>query len=274
VTSNTVIFNGGLVTGNAASVLTATSNTLTVDMGGLSYKTFSCSTSNSIETLTTSNDILGSQGMIFLTATADITVNGYTSNLGGTNVIVSYDDFTMTSGDKAMIGLLSDGTNRYVSAAKFPSAGGSVSGGSGGGSSTKYINVVKTDTQNLTTTFAQVQWNSTRLNSSASDFTLETDYTITVHNAGVYKIDFYVTINHYSGSTRETGYAQLYRNGSVVPGSRVWTYNREAANGETTGACAILMDLSADDVIGLRAAEESGGNLRVDNSSGLTIISL
>lgn len=124
-----VIINGGslqsnIVSGNTSTSLDVISNTLIVNMDGLSYKTFTCSTSNNISNVTISGDILGSQGMIFLDATGNITINGTTSGLAGSNTNISFDDIEVASGERALIGFMSDGTNRYINAARYPSAGG------------------------------------------------------------------------------------------------------------------------------------------------------
>lgn len=129
VASGNIVVNGGniqsnIVSGNNPTELVAASNTLTIDMDGLSYKTFTCSTSNSISDISVTGDILGSQGMVFLSATGDITINGNTSGLSGSNVHVSYDDISVSSGEKALIGFMSDGNEIYINAAKYPSAGG------------------------------------------------------------------------------------------------------------------------------------------------------
>ena len=147
VTSNTLIFNGGFVSGNAATTLSVSSGALTIDMGGISYKTFTCTASEDITTLNISNDIMGSQGMIFITAGSDITVNGITSTLSGTNVSVSHDDISVTNGNSAIIFFASDGTNRYVNAGKYP--GEVTSSGGGGGSTSSNLQDVS-DNGNVT----------------------------------------------------------------------------------------------------------------------------
>lgn len=120
-TSNTLILEGGFVTGNVATSLTVTpSGELNVDMGSISYKTFTCTATQNITKITFFNDIMGSQGMIFITAGSDITINGITSSLGGANVYVSHDDVSVTNGNSAIIFFASDGTNRYVNAGKYP----------------------------------------------------------------------------------------------------------------------------------------------------------
>ena len=125
VTSNTIVLAGSLVTANVATDLAAVANTLTVDMGGKSYQTFTCSTSNNISNISISGDILGSQGMIFVTASGGaITIAGTSGGLSGSNVNVSYDDISLSDGEKALIGFMSDGTDKFINAAKYPSAGG------------------------------------------------------------------------------------------------------------------------------------------------------
>jgi hypothetical protein len=120
VTSNTIILSGGLVTGNVSTTLTPSGGALTLDMESKSYKTFTCSTSADITTLNISNDIMGSQGIIYVNAGAAITLNGITSTLGGTNIFTSYDDISVGAGSNAVITFTSDGTTRYVNAGKYP----------------------------------------------------------------------------------------------------------------------------------------------------------
>ena len=120
-TTNRVIFQGGMVTGNVASNVEVLSNTLNLDLGGLSYKTFTCDASNDITGINITNDITGTQGIVFINATADLTVNGKTSGLNGSGINVSFDDMGVSSGEKALLVFTSDGTNRYFNAVKYPS---------------------------------------------------------------------------------------------------------------------------------------------------------
>ena len=321
VTSNTIILNGSFVTGNNATSVTATSNTLTLDMEGKSYKTFTCSTSNSIETITISNDILGSQGMVFLTATGDINIFGTTSNLGGTNVNVSYDDISVSSGEKALIGFMSDGTQRFINASKYPSAGGGgglsnletittngnvatttvqltnsnvglvatgnvqanyfigdgsqltgISGGGGGGGTQAYIDVYdSTGGQTAPTGGVVLNLDTTRI--SSGDFTLSND-TVIFNKAGTYKVDFRVTTT-VTSSTRSDSFAQLYKNNSLVAGSRIYMYNRLSTQGENTGAAAAIVSMSSSDYISIKVFEDSGASIQtIVNGSGVVITEL
>ena len=321
ITSNTLIFNGGFVTGNNATSVSATSNTLTIDMDGKSYNTFICYTANSIETISISNDILGSQGMIFLTATGDINILGTTSNLGGTNVNVSYDDISVSNGERALIGFMSDGTQRYINAAKYPSAGGGgglsnletittngnvatttvqltnsdvglvatgnvqatyfigdgsqltnlPSGGGGGGTQAYYDVYDSTGNQTAPTGGVLLNLNTTRITSG--NFTLSSD-TIIFTKAGTYKVDFRVTTT-VTSSTRSDSYAQLYKNNSLVAGSRVYMYNRLSPAGENTGAAAAIISMSSSDYISIKVFEESGATIKtVVNGSGVVITEL
>ncbi len=320
VTSNTIILNGGFVTGNSATSVTATSNTITLDMEGKSYKTFTCSTSNSIETVTISNDILGSQGMVFLTATGDINIFGTSSNLGGTNVNVSYDDISVSSGEKALIGFMSDGTQRYINAAKYPSAGGggglsnletittngnvatttvqltnsdvglvatgnvqanyfigdgsqltNISGGGGGGTQAYYDVYDSSGGQTAPTSGAVLALDTIR--STSGNFTLISNE-VRFNKAGTYKIDFRCTTT-VTTATRSDSYAQLYKNSTLVAGSRVYMYNRQSSAGENTGAAAAILTMAQSDTISIKVFEESGATIKtVANGSGVVITEL
>ena len=320
-TSNTVILTGGFVTGNSATSISATSNTLTLDMEGKSYKTFTCSTSSSIETVTISNDILGSQGMVFLTATGDINIFGTTSNLGGTNVNVSYDDISVSNGERALIGFMSDGSQRFINAAKYPSAGGGgglsnlesittngnvatttvqltnsdvglvatgnvqanyfigdgsqltnlPSGGGGGGTQAYYDVYDSSGGQTAPTTGVVLALDTIR--STSGNFTLIANE-VRFNKAGTYKIDFRVTTT-VTSATRSDSYAQLYKNSTLVAGSRVYMYNRQSTAGETTGAAAAILTMTQSDTISIKVFEDSGATIQtVANGSGVVITEL
>ncbi len=125
-TTNRVILQGGMVTGNVASNVEVLSNTLNLDLGGLSYKTFTCDASNDITGINITNDITGTQGIVFINATTDLTVNGKTSGLNGSGINVSFDDMEVSSGEKALLVFTSDGTDRYFNTVKYPSTAPSV----------------------------------------------------------------------------------------------------------------------------------------------------
>ncbi len=120
-TTNKVILQGGMVTGNVATTVSVTNSALDLDLGGLSYKTFTCDTSSDITTINVTNDITGTQGIVFLNATGDIRVNGSTSGLNGSGINISFDDMEVSSGEKALLVFTSDGTDRYFNAVKYPS---------------------------------------------------------------------------------------------------------------------------------------------------------
>ena len=146
---------------------------------------------------------------------------------------------------------------------------------SSSGGSKAYINVYKNNTQNLSTTLAPVQFNNTRIASSLfNDLNFSPGYVINVIKAGVYKIDYYCTTENYSGSTRETSYAQIELNGVYQSGTRIWMYNRTSADGETTGSGSLILSLSNGDAIRMTARELSGGNVRVQSGSGITMTEL
>lgn len=125
VTSNTLIFDGGFVSGRNPDIITIESSNLNIDLAGLSYRTFSCHTgsASNLANINITNDIFGSQGVVYLTAGDDIRIHGANIALGGNNVNVSYDDLILTQGQRAIIGFTSDGSQRYINAIKYPFSG-------------------------------------------------------------------------------------------------------------------------------------------------------
>ena len=125
-----------MVTGNVATTANVIDGVLDLDLGGLSYKTFVCETANNISNISVTGDITGTQGIVFVNATGDITVNGSTSGLAGANVNISFDDMEVSSGEKALLVFTSDGTDRYFNAVKYPSVA------TGGSSTTSNLDQV------------------------------------------------------------------------------------------------------------------------------------
>ena len=119
-TTTTVTLGGGLVTSNVLNEVFPTAGTLTLDMDNVSYKTFTANVGSDITTLTVQNHIPGSQGMVYLTANADVTIQGFTSGLGGTGVTVGFDDIELLDTNTAVLTFTSDGTNIFTNAAKYP----------------------------------------------------------------------------------------------------------------------------------------------------------
>jgi len=85
----------------------------------VSYSTYTCSTAGaaSLDNLNISNDITGSQAVIFITCTTSaMTINV----VSGTNVKTGYTSpISMSVGDTAVMTICSDGTNRYVNCVKY-----------------------------------------------------------------------------------------------------------------------------------------------------------
>ena len=314
VTSNTLILNGSLVTGNVATDLSAVSNTLTIDMGGKSYQTFTCSTANNISNIEVSGDILGSQGMVFVTADGgEITIAGNTANLGGSNVNVSYDDIVLSDGEKAIIGFMSDGTNKFINAAKYPSSSGGgglsnlqtitdngnvttnsitasyfigdgsqltnlpVGGSGGGGGVQECFDAHPTSAQNVTS-LTRIILNNTRYNSNASVFSLNTSTgQVTVNKTALYMINYTMSTGiSSSSSNRSTSKADLYINNSVVSYTSVYMYNRMNNREENTGSQTIFRQLTAGDIVDIRAQRLAGGDTitSVHGGTGLRILEI
>ena len=301
VTSNTVIFTGGFVAGNNATELAAVSNILTIDMAGQSYTSFTCNTANNIEGFNISNDITGSQAVVFLTAADTITLNGYTSNISGSNVNMSYDDILLTSGEKAMIGVLSDGTHRYINAAKFPSASGGASSnlnisgtvtagsfvgdgsgltgisGGGGSSAQACFDAHPTSGQNVTY-LTTIILNTERHNSDTSIFSLNTSTgVLTVNKTATYMINFTMSTGISSGtSNRSISKANLYINDSLEVYTSVYMYNRMNTREESTGSQTMITQLTAGDTVAIKCTRLSGTDTisSVHGGTGLRILEI
>ena len=91
---------------------------------------------------------------------------------------------------------------------------------------------------------------------------------ITVTNAGWYEISFTVTAT--SSGARITTRNHLEVNTVEVPGSVIWGYHRNTANGENSVSTTVLVNLSASDVIRIRSEASAsvdtvadGCNLRI-----------
>ena len=111
-----------LICGSSSSALTVTANTLSVDMNNKSYNVFTCTTTTNIQTLDVSNDIVGSQAIIYITSTSGSAISIYgndTTKLGGTNVKSSFATITLNTNDYAIMAITSDGTRRFVNCATY-----------------------------------------------------------------------------------------------------------------------------------------------------------
>jgi len=144
--------------------------------------------------------------------------------------------------------------------------------GGGGGGTQAYIDVYDaTGGQTAPTGGVVLNLDTTRI--SSGNFTLSSD-TVVFNKAGTYKIDFRVTTT-VTSATRSDSYAQLYKNNSLVAGSRVYMYNRQSTTGENTGAAAAILSMASSDYISIKVFEESGAVINtVINGSGVVITEL
>ena len=144
-----------------------------------------------------------------------------------------------------------------------------ITGGGGGGSGNPdYINIWFFGTQNLTTTLSKVLINNERNRTTNFAFA---NNEITANKSGSYLVNFYCSTNNWSGTARESAYAELQLNNTYIDGSRIWMYNRMATEGENTGAGSVILELNAGDVIKMMARLISAGNVRVEQGTGITI---
>ena len=108
-----------LICGSNSSALTVATNTLSVNMNSKTYSVFTCSTTTNIQTVTVTNDIMGGQAVVYITAGAAISIYGNNNPLGGTGVKSSYTTVSLANGAKAILLIASDGNTKYVSCAAY-----------------------------------------------------------------------------------------------------------------------------------------------------------
>ena len=129
VNSNTTV-NGTLTaqnlvcgsTCNSSLSYTFATKTIAVNMNSNSYNIFKCNASGSIQVINATNIIVGSQAIIYVTATTGITINGNSgsANLTGTpNPLASYSSIALANGNKAIISFTYDGINTYFNASQY-----------------------------------------------------------------------------------------------------------------------------------------------------------
>ena len=169
------------------------------------------------------------------------------------------------------------GTDTYV----LTSTGAGVSwaaasGGTPGISTQKYISTYGSGSQTNTTEIT-VDLDTTGESSGTGDFTVSAAGVITVVNAGLYLIQYSVTTDISSGTSRSGTYAYVRLDGSgEVTASRSYMYNRNTANGENTGSKQFVMDLAANATLEIRSGRYAGSDttvVRLDYSR-FTIVSL
>ena len=94
---------------------------------------------------------------------------------------------------------------------------------------------------------------------------------VTVDETFTYQIAADVSLG--GATNRTSGEMRILRNGTEIPGTRAFTYNRNAANNEDTASVALAIPLTASDVIKVQFRELAGTGpvTLLANGSRLTI---
>jgi hypothetical protein len=82
---------------------------------------------------------------------------------------------------------------------------------------------------------------------------------VTVNRGGWCKVNFAVSYDVVSGSSRSVSRTWLEKNGVFVPGTYAFGYHRRSDAGEDTASCIRDLQIEAGDVLRIRAKRESGG---------------
>jgi len=110
---------------------------------------------------------------------------------------------------------------------------------------------------NFTTGTINVNLNTVRYNSG--EFSLAND-TITVNEAMTAQINFRVSTDISSGSSRSISRGYLNMNGSFVAGSNIYIYNRQITQGENTASACLILDLAVGDTINIKVKRHAGND--------------
>lgn len=121
--------------------------------------------------------------------------------------------------------------------------------------------------QTLTTTFQKVNINTVVRSDSA--YTVQTNQ-VKINNAGWYKISYKMGVN-VGGTSRSSAAHALQKNGTEIAGSAIWSYHRNAANGKTSAAATILVELSVNDIISIVTKQLTGSCVTLANSCTIMI---
>lgn len=135
-----------------------------------------------------------------------------------------------------------------------------------------YYSAYANSTITLTGTDAVVPIDTQLASSSGSVFTLSAGR-VTVTKAGTYMITYDVTTNITSGTGRSDSRALLYKNAVAVTGTESRMYNRTLGTGSSTGSATVILTLVANDIIDIRASQNSGADTiaTLADASRLTI---
>ena len=105
---------------------------------------------------------------------------------------------------------------------------------------------------------------TSRLSTPSGAFSLSGGV-VTVNTAGLYQVTYRVSTYATSGTVRSVSQAQLSLNGTEVPGTRAFMYNRQLDVGHGTGSSSCLLQLSSGDQLRV-------GAMRIFGSSPLAAI--
>lgn len=178
-----------------------------------------------------------------------ITLNGSTS--GQVTVQAPAVAGTTTITLPAQTGIIpvpsSEGTSGQVLTSAGTGAAPTWETPGGGGSSIEYFDCYESTSTNVVSG-AVVPFNQTRQNSDGTIFSLSSGV-VTISETGVYLFQFQVSTQITSGTARSASYAWLEEDTgggfSAVAGSYQYMYNRQASQGENTGATSLILSVTS-----------------------------
>lgn len=80
---------------------------------------------------------------------------------------------------------------------------------------------------------------------------------LTVQSDGLYKVGYNITTDQYNGNNRDSSWAQLVLNGTLIDGTRQGMYNRLNLHGFCSGGVDVYVNLSSNDIIKMQGRNES-----------------
>ena len=120
-----------------------------------------------------------------------------------------------------------------------------------------------------------VGFDTSRLSTPSGAFSLRGGV-VTVSTAGLYQVTYRVSTYATSGTVRSVSQAQLSLNGTEVPGTRAFTYNRQLDVGHGTDSSSCLLQLSSGDQLRVGATRifGSGPLAAIAHGCSLTLLAL